>query len=293
MSALRLSSSVGKSGRNNVNDVHLVIALINVYHRKNGLKPLPLSDKNNAKVNEAITNFQSNHLQTANPDGRIDANGKSFKALKRVLDSVFTKETVTPPTSGVVTWDSEGTEGGRFHSRKLHVPSSASGLTVGRGYDLKLKSAAQVKMDLTRAKLEQAHIDVLAKAVGLSGSRAERFIVDNDLLDFQVTPQAQLTLFNISYALESSEVIRISSKKDVINLYGELQWDTIHYGIKDILVDLKFRGDYTPAARRFIQEPAASNNLESFKKLISDQTRWKQVPADRFSRRSKFINNVK
>ena len=40
------------------------------------------------------------------------------------------------PKEGKVTFNSEGTEGGFFHSRKLHVPTASSGLTLGRGYDM-------------------------------------------------------------------------------------------------------------------------------------------------------------
>ncbi|MEX0729512.1 MAG: hypothetical protein WED00_03675 [Aquisalimonadaceae bacterium] len=41
------------------------------------------------------------------------------------------------PQKGLLTFEAEGTEGGRFHSRHLHVPSGMSGLTLGRGYDFR------------------------------------------------------------------------------------------------------------------------------------------------------------
>jgi hypothetical protein len=41
------------------------------------------------------------------------------------------------PSTGLLTWGAEGTEGGRFHSRVLQFPPGASGLTLGRGYDMK------------------------------------------------------------------------------------------------------------------------------------------------------------
>ena len=51
------------------------------------------------------------------------------------------------PTRGIVTYDSEGVEspGSLFHSRVLHVPSNTSGVTIGRGYDMKLKDRAKIE----------------------------------------------------------------------------------------------------------------------------------------------------
>lgn len=48
------------------------------------------------------------------------------------------------PKEGTITFDSEGTEGGLFHSRKLHVPTFSSGLTIGRGYDMRFKTAMKI-----------------------------------------------------------------------------------------------------------------------------------------------------
>jgi hypothetical protein len=43
---------------------------------------------------------------------------------------------------GQATYNSEGNEGGKYHSRKAHHPTAASGVTIGRGYDLKEKKPA-------------------------------------------------------------------------------------------------------------------------------------------------------
>lgn len=41
-----------------------------------------------------------------------------------------------------MTFDQEGLEnpGKKYHSRVPHVPSSSSGVTIGRGYDMKYKT---------------------------------------------------------------------------------------------------------------------------------------------------------
>lgn len=293
MPTIRISGSVGVGGRNNAADVRLVTALLNVYRRQNNQAAIPVVDQVKEQLNVAISDFQRVRLNSARPDGRVDPGGRTFSTLSTILSNVFTPEPLVNPTIGTVTWEAEGQEGGRFHSRKLHVPSASSGLTLGRGYDMKTKTKGQVRADFMVAGIDKTKTEVLVNAVTLQGNRADQFIVDNDLLDFEITPLAQLKLFEISYELEASEVRRISGKSDVVNLYGQLDWDTTHQAIKDILVDLKFRGDYTGAARRFIQAPAVNNNLVEFRDLIRDRGRWQNVPQDRFNRRVRFLANAR
>ena len=54
---------------------------------------------------------------------------------------------------GQLTFDAEGREDpdSPWFSRKLHVPSESSGVTIGRGYDMKHRSAAQVERELSEA----------------------------------------------------------------------------------------------------------------------------------------------
>lgn len=51
--------------------------------------------------------------------------------------------------AGQLTFDAEGSEGGRFHSREAHVPPGPSGVTIGRGYDLGQHTKAQIRAALT------------------------------------------------------------------------------------------------------------------------------------------------
>ena len=195
----------------------------------------------------------------------------------------------TGPARGRVTWDSEGTEGGRYHSRKLHVPSDSSGLTIGRGYDMKTKSAQQIIRDLTAAGVPLPDARVLSRASGLSGAAARRFITDNNLANFEITQAAQLLLFDISYQAEAAEARRLATKQDVVALYGATNWDGLHPAIQEMLVDLKFRGDYDGSARRIIQPSVVRNDLETFVTLMSNRENWRNVPAARFNARVAFL----
>lgn len=147
----RLVSSVGKGTNNSATDVKLVQALLNVYLRHESKKTLAISGKCDPETLSAIENFQKNEQKLPKPDGRIDAGGRSFDSLRAVLEGVSKdNQPLLKPAEGVVTFDSEGTEGGLYHSRILHVPTETSGLTLGRGYDMKLKIGTQISADLSR-----------------------------------------------------------------------------------------------------------------------------------------------
>ncbi len=290
MLSLTISGSVGKRGKNFSKDIKVVQALINVYLRGQFKDSLPVSGKNDSLLEQAISQFQTKYLKLPKPDSRVDSNGKTFKALLFILKNVFKPEAILAPTHGVITWDAEGTEGGLYHSRKLHMPSNASGLTLGRGYDFRRKSPTTITKDLTASGVDAVTIAVLKNASMLFGNAAKQFIIDNDLLDFQISLEVQKKLFKISYDAEAAIVKRICAKKNVVKLYGDTDWDTLNDTIKDMVIDLKFRGDYTPSARRFLQKSIADNDLAEFKKHIANKNNWKNVPPDRFDRRVKYIN---
>ncbi len=195
------------------------------------------------------------------------------------------------PKEGMLIFDSEGKEGGFYQSRYPHVPNEDSGLTIGRGYDMKTKTKPEILQDLLHAGVdkEQAKKFIDAGHINVKGESAKEYIKEKELEDFSLTPIQQLKLFEISLAKETSEVKRICSKKDTVQKYGKVDFKKIHPAIKEVLVDLKFRGDYTTESRMLLQKHAADNNLEEFAKVIQDKNNWKKVPKDRFDNRSKYL----
>ncbi len=287
---ISLYASVGTAtAKNSSRDLKIAQALLNVYLRSINKPALKITLKINDATNQAILHFQKNHMKKIKPDGRIDAGGATYKALIKVLKKSYTKKAIVAPTFGLVTWESEGAEGGYYHSRKLHVPGSASGLTIGRGYDMKTKTKTIINLDFASAGIDTKMIEILKKAVGLHGATAKQFIIDNDLLDFEISPETQKKLFKISYAFEAKEVKRICDKSRTKKVYGETNWDKLDSNIKDITIDLKFRGDYTPGSRKFLQKTIVNNDLDAFKKNIMQKSKWINVPEDRFKRRKRFI----
>ncbi|HEX8528281.1 hypothetical protein [Allosphingosinicella sp.] len=80
------------------------------------------------------------------------------------------------PKRGLVTFESEGVEkpGSKLHSRVFHVPTNSSGLTIGRGDDMKMKTKAQIAADLKSAGAAPADAATISAAAGLPPDRFER-----------------------------------------------------------------------------------------------------------------------
>ncbi len=63
-----------------------------------------------------------------------------------------------------------------WFSRILHHPSSDSGVTLGRGYDMKKRSAGSILYTLRQSGLEEYKAQICAKAAYLQGKQASDFI---------------------------------------------------------------------------------------------------------------------
>lgn len=110
-----------------------------------------------------------------------------------------------------------------------------------------------------------------------------------------MTHKQQKQLFTKTYNSMADDAKRIATKSDVVKKYGKTNWNGLNDGIKDAVVDLRYRGDYTPATRRKIQSAIAANDLKKFTKLMSDEDYWvkeRGVPKDRFERRKKALEEA-
>lgn len=192
---------------------------------------------------------------------------------------------------GQLTFDAEGTEGGRYHSRRAHWPGGKSGVTLGRGYDMGGRTSAQVESDLTSAGVDPAVAKQYSAGAGLKGAKAGEWVTNNRDNITQISPQEQKNLFATTYASEEAEAKRLATKPDVTEKYGATCWENLDPKIKDTLVDLKYRGDYTGTTRGFLQESVVNNDPAAFGAEMRDRNNWpgviNQAP-DRFNRRSDF-----
>lgn len=283
-----LRGDVGPSSQNQPDDVKLVRGLVNIHRRKQGEPALPIIARADPELFTAIARFQVKQ-GVAVASSTVTPASSSWRWLLDVLAASRTVQPVIAPAKGRLTWDAEGQEGGRYHSRILHVPSGSSGLTVGRGYDLRERSRVAAQQHFASAGLDASRASVVSGAVRKRGQAAKAFVLDNDLLDFEITPAMQHTLFEIVYDEMDQDVRRICAKQDVVTAYGAVDWSRLDSRIRDVLVDLRFRGDYTGKTRRFIQGSVTRNDLKAFSYALADQSNWTDVPADRFRRRHQYL----
>lgn len=197
---------------------------------------------------------------------------------------------------GQVTFDAEGVDNANsiYFSRVIHYPGGNSGVTIGRGFDVGQRSKKANISYMESAGLPSSQVSLLAEASGLKGKAAGAWVKKNKDKVGTITHEQQKALFAIVYEAHKKDVVRISSKDDVVAKYGATDFDKQHPAITDILVDLRYRGDYHSRSRVFLQKAAADNDLKKFAQLMSDQ-KWLTdfgVPKSRFLARKKFINEA-
>ncbi len=206
-------------------------------------------------------------------------------STKACTDIKAAAKTYTGP--GQFTYHAEGNEGGIFATRYPHQPDLKSGVTVGKGYDMKEKSPLKVKNDLISAGVPEADAEKLSKGAGLDGERAKEFISRDDIKDIAIDPEAQKALFKISHKEKVADVKRIFSKPDTVEKYGAVNQDTLDPAIMEMVVDMTFRGDYRPSSRKTLQPMIAGNDLAGFRAAVE---KMEGIPSNRQKRRLEFLD---
>jgi len=208
------------------------------------------------------------------------------------------------PKKGILTFRAEGNnfKSSRDYSKKIHWPGNSpscqkdnSGVTIGRGFDLGDRSENAVLITLKKVGIENRKAEEISKGAKKKGCAAYRFVLENKDFIEEITDIQQLRLFEITYKEIEKDVERISKLHKNIhdfhpnpNTPPDSAWENIPDKIKEILVDLRFRGDYTPKTRVLIQRMAYAGDIEGFGKVISNRAYWMKVPNDRFNRRVEY-----
>ncbi len=186
-----------------------------------------------------------------------------------------------------LTRDSEGTYKQCQHP---HVPSRNSGVTWGFGYDMKEKDRDKIMADLLRIKVPHDTAYRFAQAYGRKGKKARKWLIDQGLDEKVLSYEQMNHLFFISYQEMKKDARELYSKQGCKDAYGWiLTWNNLLQPIRDIIVDLRYRGDWTPKTRKWLAGAVRSNNLEVFAKAMSSRWYWRRVPKDRFRRRKEYL----
>ncbi|MCL0075035.1 pesticin C-terminus-like muramidase, partial [Thermodesulfovibrionales bacterium] len=130
--------------------------------------------------------------EDVNNNARIDAEdqrlaSRTLTGTLQVVLSPVTPPPVAPPDCcswlqvpiGQLTFDLEGKEYPPPTSRRIHWPGGDSGVTIGRGYDIGQWPRNTVITDLKAAGVCEYNVGHLAAAAGLTGNRANQFVLDH------------------------------------------------------------------------------------------------------------------
>lgn len=153
---------------------------------------------------------------------------------------------------------------------------------------------------MKEAGIEGEYLSWLVGAAGKKKNDAKIYLENSETSKRQsnISRKQQYSLFRYTYKFIEMDVERISKKKSVIDQYappssdGDALWEGIDRKIKDLMVDLRYRGDYTPKTREKIQALCYTNNFSELKIIIKDRNFWIStigVPLDRFKRRVAYV----
>lgn len=172
-----------------------------------------------------------------------------------------------------------------YFSRRFHHPSNKSGVTIGRGYDLKKKTPKEIIEDLQKAGISKEIIELCVQASGLSQTKAEVFVKNNK--DFsEITLEQQKKLFMITYEKKVTLIKTFIPEED---------WNDLSRKHQELLIDLIYQGFFTLKTRKVImpaiKEMIKTKNQSSFEKIFFDNIFWKTLGCDenRINRRKKFL----
>jgi hypothetical protein len=205
------------------------------------------------------------------------------------------------PEEGLLTFRAEGNniKTSRDYSRRIHWPGissscgkNASGVTIGRGFDLGSRTKIKVVSILKRSGIKKEQAELISNAAGLKGCAAYEFVTQNKDKIGEISESQQLSLFKITYDELKRDVERICKDLDTIKKFHpkpdvspDEAWERIPQKIKELLVDMRYRGDYRERSREILQRHAYSGDIEGFGKMLSTRRYWLNVSNDRFKRR--------
>jgi hypothetical protein len=197
---------------------------------------------------------------------------------------------------GQHTFDAEGVEAsGKFFSRRIGYPGGMSGVTIGRGYDMGGRTSKQVLSELTSAGMPEADARELSQGAGLRGVDAKRYVSANLSSAPIMSPQVQKSLFeDVVTPIVIADIQRILRSASTVSHYGAVSWGSLSPGAKELLFDLRFRGDYTPHTRERLQPLLVGRDDAGLKRVIDDSEYWRRhgVPEARIKARQSIASGL-
>lgn len=152
------------------------------------------------------------------------------------------------PREGLLTFRAEGNNllNSNFYSRKVHWPGISShcnkygsGVTIGRGYDMKHRSPNKIISDLTFSGVPLERAKQIAEGSNKSHCSARDFVKEKRDKIEDITKIQQLRLFELTYKDYVKDSIRFYNK---YKTKDSISWEKLHQILKDVFVDMKYQG---------------------------------------------------
>ncbi|MDC0716436.1 pesticin C-terminus-like muramidase [Nannocystis bainbridge] len=160
------------------------------------------------------------------------------------------------------------TEGGHLPSvLKAHWPGGVSGVTIGPGYDMGQRSAASIRTDLANAGVPQTSIDKFVGGAGLTSTSARDWVNTNADSIPLLTRDQSMALFTHVYP------VYVGYTKSIIRSWGG-NWDAYPQKMKEVLVDLRFRGDLSERHKPRLLPSITAADYPAFRAVIHDHKYW-------------------
>ncbi|PMG48287.1 hypothetical protein BCU90_08750 [Vibrio lentus] len=265
------------------------------------------------KAYEPSHNTHKNY-QIGEVDGVVDKNmilalDEAVHENWQYIDDAMDEKWLTVP-KGQFTFDNEGNdiESTIFFSRKAHVPHNQggvvigqSGVTIGRGLDVGnpptgATGQSPSKLDLKElfqvAELTPELSDWLLSVEGVKKETALEFLRSSDLDDDELTltRKQQHLMFNVVYEFMEEKTRILLTKPDVQAKFGLVDWDNLPLNVKEVMIDLTYRGDNSPRTREGFVPALINFDIMTFKEImIRSNNLWRGVDLNRREKRESHL----
>lgn len=142
---------------------------------------------------------------------------------------------------GQVTFDAEGNDDpvSHYFSRQLHWPGGASGVTLGRGYDMRHRTPASVCADLMQAGIDEETARKFSKGAELSGDAARDFVMVKKPAYGTISQRCQRILFET--VVYPRYEIAAKQRYDLAVGPDAPTWNNLDSRVRDIAVDFTYQ----------------------------------------------------
>ncbi|MBW3695986.1 LysM peptidoglycan-binding domain-containing protein [Vibrio sp. T187] len=274
-------------------------------------------------IEGAVKQFQAHYMPThtihksyqfGDVDGIVGKNtiialDEAVKEGWKFVDDEMDEKWLTVP-KGKFTFDSEGDDNplSPYFSRQAHVPNNSgvvvgrSGITIGRGLDMgnpptgatgQSPSALNLKELFQKSGLMPELSNWLLNVEGIQKEAALESLnnsgLDNKTLT--LTRKQQHLMFNQVYAYMEDKTRILLTKPDVREKFGVVDWDNLSLNVRNVLVDLTYRGDNSPSTREVFVPALVNYNAQTFKAVMSNVKAWRRydIPRGRFIARKEHL----